>query len=86
MAENIPRKIDQVLEAGENTVLDSNTVSELLSIPQHQASHMLKDLFEHGHLKKERINLGHQKGIKYDYSISSGGRKRLEWLRKNGRL
>jgi len=54
MAENIPRKTDQVLEAAEETTLDSETVAQLLSIPQYQASHILKDLSEHGHLSKEK--------------------------------
>ena len=86
MAEDNPRKTDQVLASAEHGQIDSETVTRLLDIKDYHAAHILKGLSNHGHLSRVAENLKNAKGRKYIYQITNGGKKRLEWLRKNDRL
>lgn len=86
MAENIPRKTDQVLATALYTAdLTSETVLALLDCSKNQACNILNSLTRYGHLGKKQINFS-PGGRYFVYNITDSGKKRVEWLQKNNRL
>lgn len=83
------RKYDQ-LTNGDNVLLelanagpiDTETTAALLNVAESTASNILRSLYGRRFLSRKNVNL-HQKsgGPKYLYALTSGGRRRVEWVR-----
>ena len=80
------RKSDQVLEFAEANTATSDSVSQKFSISRIQASNILASLWRYGHLIRSQTNVKEIGGRFYNFKISDSGKKRLKWLRSNGRL
>jgi len=81
--EDKPTLLSRILIEAENKPLTSNDVKNIFGLEIHAARMFLMRLWRYGKLNREKLNII-SGGIYYRYTLTTGGRKKVEWLHSIG--
>ena len=81
--ENKPTLLSFVLLEAEKKPLTSKDVANIFNVEIHAARMFLLRLCRYGKLNREKLNIA-SGGIYYQYTLTTGGRKKVDWLHDIG--
>lgn len=81
--EDKPTLLSSILLEAEKKPLTSNDVASMFSVEIHAARMFLMRLCRYGKLNREKLNIP-SGGIYYRYTLTIGGREKVEWLHDIG--